>query len=148
MIFNGKRVNRAGFLTEGLEGRFPMSEHIHNAMNVLLKGADTAKADLRAVVVVAKENSPGDEILGAKDRVMGSQGLDAAGIVFGALRHAGAITVLGDDQGLARKGRVRGIEVLADGFEVSRSPSTDVFVHFDNVHEAGNIPLRSFLERV
>ena len=43
---------------------------------------------------------------------------------------------------------MHGIEILLNGFQIARGPGADVFVHFDEIHEAGDIQPRSLLQGV
>src|SRR5271169_6901906 len=97
---------------------------------------------MRAVVVVAEENSSGDKILRAKRRVVSAQNLHSLLIAFRTVGRAGTISVFGNHNRFARKRRVNLIEITPRIRRRARGPSPEVFVSLDKIHRSSGVALR------
>jgi hypothetical protein len=143
-----ERVDGAGFGAEDFVGGLGNAEEINHAMDALLHGAEAAIAFVGAVIVVTEKDEAADEILLAEDGVVGAKDFAAAGIVFGAFGDASAVAVLGDDKRLGGKGFVDGVKDGVERFESAGTPGADVLVHFDEIHQSGDIFGGSLFESV
>src|SRR5215467_210579 len=100
---------------------------------------------MRAVVVVAEENQAGDEIQFSENAVVIAQSLDPPRIAFRAFGNAGAPSVLGDDDRLVGERLMDLLQTAPQIVGGARSPALEVFVAFDEIHQAANVLTRRLL---
>src|SRR5258708_20204391 len=97
-----------------------------------------------SVVVVAEENGPGHEFLGAENRVVGSQNFDPVPVALRTLFRTSAVSELGNDHGLAGKCGGKVIQVFGHCRRRTRSPASEIFICFDEVHPSCYVPSPPF----
>src|ERR1035437_483732 len=103
---------------------------------------------MSTVVVVTEENGRADEILRADGVVMRAQNLHPLLIAFRTFGRASTISVFGDHNGLAGKRRVNFIEMTCHILPTSWVPASVVFVGLDEIHQCGDVALRSVAQRL
>src|SRR6476660_510888 len=101
-----------------------------------------------AVVVVAEEDRAGHEILRANSGVVGSQDFDPVVVTLRTVFGTSAVSILGNDHGLAGKCGVKVIQMLGHCLWRSRGPASEVFICFDEIHPSSYVTFRSFTQGV
>src|SRR5690349_13477713 len=95
---------------------------VYDPMHTLLQRSPSFVADMRAVVVITKENRSANVVEISKHVVVGAKYLNPARIASGPLRSTLAIAVFRNDDGFARKRPVDVFQVASYIFRVARGP--------------------------
>src|SRR5215469_8862471 len=103
-------------------------------MHPLLKSSCASISHMSAIVVVAKEDCPDDEVFRSNYCVVCAKNVDPVFITLRAVLSAGAVTVFGNDDWLAGKCSVKHLQMFCQILDCAGSPGPEVFVGFDNVH--------------
>ena len=148
MVFHSERFDRARFPAQHFVRSLLRAAKIHNTVNTLLQRTHATITDVRAIVVVAEENGAGHEILRANGRVVGAQNFDPTLVTFGSVFSTSAVSVLGNDHRLTGKCGVKVIQMLGHCFWRPRSPASEIFICFNEVHQSSCITYWSLAQGV